>query len=115
MGILKPKEKIEEDKKEENDIEKIDDNEQEEVVNYTTVFVKNLSFHTTENSLNNAMQSLNGLKSVKIKTKQDSNNKDKKLSMGYGFLEFKTEKDAKIAIKTMQVFIFFILFYRDLC
>lgn len=66
-----------------------------------TVFVKNLNFETTEQSLKSAFESLNGLRSVKIATKTDPKTRGK-MSMGFGFLEFLRKEDAMTCIKTMQ-------------
>jgi multiple RNA-binding domain-containing protein 1 len=68
-----------------------------------TLFVKNLSFETTEEGLMNVFKSTSGIKSAKIKMKNDPKNPGKKLSMGFGFIEYNNIKNAKNALKSMQV------------
>jgi multiple RNA-binding domain-containing protein 1 len=73
-----------------------------------TLFVKNISFDTTEEGLKNAFKSTPGMKSAKIKMKNDPKNPGKKLSMGFGFIEYDNIKNAKNALKVMQVLDFII-------
>lgn len=68
-----------------------------------TLFVKNLSFDTTEEGLKNVFKNTPGMKSTKIKMKNDPKNPGKKLSMGFGFIEYDNIKNAKNALKVMQV------------
>lgn len=68
-----------------------------------TLFVKNLSFDTTEEGLKNVFKNTPGMKSAKIKMKSDPKNPGKKLSMGFGFIEYDNIKNAKNALKVMQV------------
>ncbi|CAI2169287.1 17355_t:CDS:10 [Funneliformis geosporum] len=67
-----------------------------------TLFVKNISFETTEEGLKNVFKSTPGMKSAKIKMKNDQKNPGKKLSMGFGFVEYDSIKNAKNALKAMQ-------------
>ncbi|PKC74288.1 hypothetical protein RhiirA1_515403, partial [Rhizophagus irregularis] len=67
-----------------------------------TLFVKNLSFDTTEEGLKNVFKNTPGMKSTKIKMKNDPKNPGKKLSMGFGFIEYDNIKNAKNALKVMQ-------------
>ncbi|RIA86197.1 hypothetical protein C1645_344933 [Glomus cerebriforme] len=67
-----------------------------------TLFVKNISFDTTEEGLRNVFKNTPGMKSAKIKMKNDSKNPGKKLSMGFGFIEYDNIKNAKNALKAMQ-------------
>ncbi|KAJ3195183.1 hypothetical protein HK101_000893 [Irineochytrium annulatum] len=67
-----------------------------------TLFVKNLNFSTTEDGLQAAFSSLDGLRSVRISTKPDK--KGGKLSMGFGFVEFDSKDHAVQAMKAMQGF-----------
>ncbi|CAJ0910229.1 2004_t:CDS:10 [Entrophospora sp. SA101] len=64
-----------------------------------TLFVKNISFDTTEESLKNTFKNTPGLRSVRIKMKNDPKNPGKKLSMGFGFIEYDGMKTAKNALK----------------
>ncbi|GBB91356.1 hypothetical protein RclHR1_01860010 [Rhizophagus clarus] len=67
-----------------------------------TLFVKNISFDTTEEGLRNTFKNTPGMKSAKIKMKNDPKNPGKKLSMGFGFIEYDNIKNAKNALKVMQ-------------
>lgn len=67
-----------------------------------TLFVKNLNFSTTEEKLKDTFMPLGGVQSVRIATKPDKSDTTKKLSMGYGFVEFKSKPDALKAFKSMQ-------------
>ena len=65
-----------------------------------TVFVKNLNFDTSEQSLKDLFKSV---KSGKIlSTKIVRNKTDGLQSQGYGFIEFETEEGAKTAMKKLQ-------------
>ncbi|CEG78417.1 hypothetical protein RMATCC62417_13029 [Rhizopus microsporus] len=68
----------------------------------TSVFVKNLNFNTTIESLRNAFKGIEGYRSSRINVKPDPKNPGKTLSMGYGFIEFNNKANAEKAIKAMQ-------------
>lgn len=93
-----------------NDLVDADDNAAD-AGNTQSIYVKNLNFSTTEEQLNAAFTKAGfNPRKVKIPTKaaplkkQSSveNNETKKLSMGFGFVEFASQEEAKKAIKTMQ-------------
>lgn len=73
-------------------------NDEEEEVSGPTVsvFVKNLNFSTTSQTLSGLFQSLPGYVVALVKTKP--NPKGGVLSMGFGFVEFKSKGDAERAI-----------------
>ena len=73
----------------------------------STIFVKNLSFNTTEQSLLDLFKATTAVRSVHIATKKNSNKAiaaggPKTLSMGYGFVELRTGEDVKAVIGRMQ-------------
>ncbi|KAI8974376.1 hypothetical protein BDB01DRAFT_807206 [Pilobolus umbonatus] len=68
----------------------------------TSLFVKNLSFGTTIESLRNAFKGITGYRSSRINVKSDPKNPGKTLSMGYGFIEFNSKDNAEKALKAMQ-------------
>ncbi|CCE72830.1 Piso0_000426 [Millerozyma farinosa CBS 7064] len=70
-----------------------------------SVFVKNLNFATTNEALSNAFKSVPGFILALVKTKPDPKKPDSTLSMGFGFVEFKTKEDANTAIKTMDGYV----------
>ena len=72
-----------------------------------TIFVKNLSFATTEQSLLDLFKAATAVRSVHIATKKNSSKAvaaggSKVLSMGYGFVELRTGEDVKAVISRMQ-------------
>ncbi|KAI8586983.1 hypothetical protein BDZ88DRAFT_263737 [Geranomyces variabilis] len=69
-----------------------------------TLFVKNLSFDTTEAGLQEAFGGLRGLRSARVATKPDRKTPGGKLSMGFGFLEFEGKEHAVACMKAMQNF-----------
>ncbi|KAJ3344068.1 hypothetical protein HDU93_003231 [Gonapodya sp. JEL0774] len=72
----------------------------------STVFVKNLSFTTTDATLAKAFSGIGQLKSARVATKPDPKNpRGPRLSMGFGFVEFGGKEFAMKAIKAMQGFV----------
>ncbi len=67
-----------------------------------TVFVRNLNFSTTTQLLTETFQPLDGFMSARVKTKTDPKKPGQILSMGFGFLEFRSAQQAQSAIKTMD-------------
>ncbi|KAJ8590337.1 RNA-binding domain-containing protein [Rhizopogon salebrosus TDB-379] len=77
----------------------------------TTLFVKNLAFSTTAERLTQVFRNLPGFSFARVQTKPDPKRptapgaEAPRLSMGYGFVGFKTGDDAKKAMKSMQGFV----------
>ena len=71
-------------------------------VNTSTLFVRNLNFSTTTSRLREVFQPLNGFMSARVKTKPDAKKPGQLLSMGFGFLEFRSEDDARTAVAAMD-------------
>ncbi|KAG2125739.1 hypothetical protein DEU56DRAFT_873032 [Suillus clintonianus] len=75
-----------------------------------TLFVKNLAFSTTAERLTQVFRNLPGFSFARVQTKPDPKRptvpgaEAPRLSMGYGFVGFKTAEDAKKAMKSMQGF-----------
>jgi len=67
-----------------------------------TVYVKNLSFETKEEALRRAMAQGGKVKAVKLMTKPNPRDKSARLSMGYGFVEYASAKEAQSALKKLQ-------------
>ncbi|KAL4806899.1 hypothetical protein BDV18DRAFT_121063 [Aspergillus unguis] len=76
--------------------------EGEENIATATLFVKNLNFSTTNQSLVEAFRPLDGFVSARIKTKPDPKNPGQTLSMGFGFADFKTNAQAQAALAVMN-------------
>ncbi|KAL8276281.1 hypothetical protein RQP46_011309 [Phenoliferia psychrophenolica] len=69
-----------------------------------TLFIKNLSFATTSASLTGAFAALGGFVSARIQTKPDPKRAGQTLSMGFGFVAFKTVGSATQARKLRDGF-----------
>lgn len=67
-----------------------------------TVFVRNLNFSTTTARLSEAFKPLSGFLSARVKTRTDPKRPGEVLSMGFGFVEFRTRAQAEAAIVTMN-------------
>ncbi|OJJ62392.1 hypothetical protein ASPSYDRAFT_28031 [Aspergillus sydowii CBS 593.65] len=74
----------------------------EENLATSTLFVKNLNFSTTNQSLVEAFRPLDGFVSARIKLKPDPKNPGQTLSMGFGFADFKTNAQAQAALAVMN-------------
>ncbi|KAF8870174.1 hypothetical protein BD779DRAFT_1581736 [Infundibulicybe gibba] len=70
----------------------------------TTLFLKNISFSTTQEKLTNVFRGLPSFSFARIQTKPDPKRPDARLSMGYGFVGFKDVDGATKAMKSMQGF-----------
>lgn len=72
----------------------------------TTLYIKNLSFVTTQERLTQVFRHLPSFAFARIQTKPDPKNPNgPRLSMGYGFVGFKDVESAKKALKSMQGFV----------
>lgn len=71
----------------------------------SSLFVRNLNFSTTTERLTEAFRSLDGFVSAKVKTKTDPKKPGQVLSMGFGFVAFKTKELAQAAIKVMDEYV----------
>ncbi|CAK3944766.1 related to RNA-binding (RRM superfamily) [Lecanosticta acicola] len=67
-----------------------------------TLFVKNLNFSTTTRLLTDTFTPLAGFMSARVKTRTDPKKPGQVLSMGFGFLEFRTAQEAQAALQTMD-------------
>nr|XP_050028787.1 probable RNA-binding protein 19 [Dermacentor andersoni] len=68
----------------------------------TTLFVKNLNFSTTEQTVREHFEQCGPVHEVTIAKKKDTKNPGQLLSMGYGFVQFKQQQAAKQALKQLQ-------------
>ncbi|XP_014676782.1 PREDICTED: probable RNA-binding protein 19, partial [Priapulus caudatus] len=78
------------------------DEEEEEPEENTTIFVKNLNFDTTKESLQQAFSKCGAIYQVTVATKKDAKAPGRLLSMGYGFVQYYRTRDAKRSIKELQ-------------
>eukprot|EP01147_Barroeca_monosierra_P009320 gene9320-1587_t len=67
-----------------------------------TVFVKNLNFETNDDTLYNFFETCGTIRSARVARKKHPKHPDELLSMGFGFVEFKSHTDALKAMKRLQ-------------
>lgn len=68
----------------------------------STLFVRNLSFNTTSEGLTKVFKPLDGFMSARVNTKTDPKKPGQILSMGFGFIEFRSKAQANAAMKVMD-------------
>jgi multiple RNA-binding domain-containing protein 1 len=68
----------------------------------STLFVRNLNFSTTSDRLAETFKSLDGFMSARVNTRTDPKKPGQVLSMGFGFLEFRSKSQAQAALKAMD-------------
>ncbi|KUJ08868.1 RNA-binding domain-containing protein [Mollisia scopiformis] len=76
-----------------------------EMIDTSTLFVRNLNFTTANDRLTEVFKPLDGFISARVKTKTDPKKPGQILSMGFGFLEFKTKDQAQAALKAMDGYV----------
>uniref|UniRef100_A0A3Q3QR76 Probable RNA-binding protein 19 n=1 Tax=Monopterus albus TaxID=43700 RepID=A0A3Q3QR76_MONAL len=94
----KPEPDKEEEVKEEKEEE--EEEEEEESAPGSTLFIKNLNFSTTEEKLKETFSKCGKVTSCTISKKKDKSGK--LLSMGYGFVQYKTADAAQKALRQLQ-------------
>jgi multiple RNA-binding domain-containing protein 1 len=67
-----------------------------------TLYVRNLNFDTTTEGLIKTFKPLEGFLSAVVRTKTNPKDESKPLSMGYGFVEFRTKAQAQAALSAMN-------------
>jgi len=83
-----------------------DETEEPSITGGSTLYVKNLSFSTTQERLTQMFRHLPSFSFARVQTKPDPKFPDgPRLSMGYGFVGFKDVDGAKKALKGMQGFV----------
>jgi multiple RNA-binding domain-containing protein 1 len=73
-----------------------------EAAESSSLYVKNLHFDTTTDDLAKAFGHLDGFVSAKVMAKPDAQQPGKVLSMGFGFVQFRTKPQAVGAAKNMD-------------
>ncbi|KAI2468724.1 RNA-binding domain-containing protein [Annulohypoxylon bovei var. microspora] len=74
----------------------------QEPVESTSLFVKNLHWDTTTQELADEFKHLEGFGSAQVKTKKDPKKPGQLLSMGFGFVSFTNKIAAEAALKVMD-------------
>ncbi|XP_024151768.1 RNA polymerase-associated protein LEO1 [Oryzias melastigma] len=77
-----------------------EEEEEEEPVPGSTLFIKNLSFSTTEEKLQETFSKCGKVKFCSISKKKDKSGK--MLSMGYGFVQYQSAEGAQKALRQLQ-------------
>lgn len=67
-----------------------------------SLYVRNLNFDTTSTQLTDAFISLDGFVKAQVKTKLDPKKPGQVLSMGFGFVHFRSKAQAEAALKVMD-------------
>jgi multiple RNA-binding domain-containing protein 1 len=67
-----------------------------------TVYVKNVNFDTSEETLQSVFATAGPIRAVRIPKRRHPKDKDVMLSMGFGFVEFATPEAVEEALKTLQ-------------
>ena len=75
---------------------------QAEAIETSTLFVRNLNFSTSGERLQELFKPVDGFLSARVKTKSDPRKPGQILSMGFGFLEFRTKQQAQAAMMAMD-------------
>ncbi|KAK8238928.1 hypothetical protein HDK77DRAFT_281237 [Phyllosticta capitalensis] len=73
-----------------------------EQIETSTLYVRNLNFATTSQRLTEVFKPLDGFVSATVRTKTDPKKPGQTLSMGFGFLEFRTKQQAQAALAAMD-------------
>ncbi len=79
--------------------------EDDDHIETSSLFVRNLNFATTTAELADAFKSLDGFVSAQVKTKRDVKKPGQVLSMGFGFVHFRSKEQAEAALKTMDGYV----------
>lgn len=89
-----------------NDLLSAGDNASEEVAMETTsLFVRNLNFETTTTRLAEACSAIDGFVAARVKTKADPKKPGQTLSMGFGFVEFRSKAQAQEGLKALDGYV----------
>uniref|UniRef100_A0A8C1KQ90 Probable RNA-binding protein 19 n=1 Tax=Cyprinus carpio TaxID=7962 RepID=A0A8C1KQ90_CYPCA len=87
-------------KEEEEEEEEEEEDEEELILPGSTLFIKNLNFNTSEETLRETFSKCGVVKSCTISKKSDK--AGKLSSMGYGFVRYKTPEAAQKAMRQLQ-------------
>ncbi|KAI2616030.1 RNA-binding domain-containing protein [Hypoxylon sp. NC1633] len=77
----------------------------QEPVESTSLFIKNLHWDTTTEELSNEFKHLEGFRSAQVKTKKDPKKPGQVLSMGFGFASFSDKATTEAALRVMDGYV----------
>ncbi|POR32757.1 Multiple RNA-binding domain-containing protein 1 [Tolypocladium paradoxum] len=83
----------------------LSDGDNAEEAETASLFIRNLNFATSTSRLAEAFESLDGFVSARVKTKTDPKKPGQTLSMGFGFVEFRSKTQAQAALKVMDGYV----------
>lgn len=69
----------------------------------TTLFLRNLKFGTQVETIREHFKHIGKIHHAQIAIKKDPDNPQNKISLGYGFIQFKKKNSAEKALKTMSI------------
>lgn len=78
------------------------DQQEDHQVDSSTLYVRNISFDTSNDRFRDLFRKLDGFLSANIKTKADPKREGNFLNMGFGFVEFRSNNQAKAAFRAMN-------------
>ncbi|KAG1676579.1 putative RNA-binding protein 19 [Nymphon striatum] len=104
MKVFNEDRKVVEEKVDKIEVQEVHENVEEEEIpdDNANIFIKNLNFETSEDTLKEHFKSIGKIHSVTIMKKRKAEDM-KQLSMGYGFVQFMNKEDATRAIKELQL------------
>lgn len=86
-----------------NEGKESDDEDTTEPESGTTLFLRNLKFATEAETIRNHFKHIGKIHHVQVATKKDPENPHNKISLGYGFIQFKHKTTAEQALRDMQI------------
>ena len=101
-GMIKLKPNTKDDTTKDDTVEDDDDITADSSTEGATVFVKNLNFKTDDEELKTFFSKCGSVFGATIAKKHNTKDPSTPLSMGFGFVEYKTYSDASKAIKQLQ-------------
>ncbi|PNY25019.1 Multiple RNA-binding domain-containing protein 1 [Tolypocladium capitatum] len=83
----------------------LSDGDRAEEAETASLFIRNLNFATSTSRLAVAFEPLDGFVSARVNTKLDPKKPGQTLSMGFGFVEFRSKTQAQAALKVMDGYV----------
>jgi multiple RNA-binding domain-containing protein 1 len=105
VGVSKEEEVEERPEAEANAVELVEDNDDDDDSSpepNTTLFMKNLNFETSEETVRDHFKHLGAIHVIQIAKKRSPENPQHQIPLGYGFIQFKMTSTAEKALRTMQ-------------
>lgn len=94
---------INEDENKMNSEEENDNDANVEPEPETTLFLRNLNFSTREDAIRQHFKHIGKIHHIQVALKKDPENPQNRISLGYGFIQFKLKSATEKALKNMQI------------